>query len=164
LKLCRVVQSSQYHVYADDFQFYAADDISFCLEPGADLDQKYTELSQQKTNFNVIYLSVLNVKSGHRNVKHFLVFIALTAYVGKIPTYAVRDFPSNPFFLKNSDIFKGYFSRILAKLGDFPLIKFLFFKNSGKTSDKNTVFFLYGKCKTHVFSHTKIHLNTFKHI
>jgi hypothetical protein len=26
--LCRVIRSSQYHIYADDFQFYAADDIS----------------------------------------------------------------------------------------------------------------------------------------
>jgi ribonucleases P/MRP protein subunit RPP40 len=40
--LCRVVWSSQYHVYADDFQFNAADDISnnsLCLERvNTDLD------------------------------------------------------------------------------------------------------------------------------
>jgi hypothetical protein len=40
--LRRAVRSSQYHVYADDFQFYAADDISnisLCLERvNSDLD------------------------------------------------------------------------------------------------------------------------------
>jgi hypothetical protein len=43
--ICRVVRSSQYNVYADDFQLYAADDISnisFCLERvNSDLDTIY---------------------------------------------------------------------------------------------------------------------------
>jgi hypothetical protein len=42
---CRVIRSSQYHVYANDCQFYAADDISnisFCLERvNSDFDAIY---------------------------------------------------------------------------------------------------------------------------
>jgi hypothetical protein len=54
---CRNVQSSQYHVYANDFQFYAADDISnisLCLERvNSDLDTIYRWSVDQLISFSM---------------------------------------------------------------------------------------------------------------